>query len=804
MKRGRRFKKISFLKKLIWLIAGGFLVVLLFGFLIIFSLSRDLPSISQISNRQIVESTKIYDRTGQVLLYEISNGERRTVVAIEDIPQYLKDATVVVEDEKFYEEPGFSPQGILRALFVNLTHGRILQGGSTITQQLARNALLTPEQTVSRKIKEFILAIKLTRYYTKDQILALYLNEIPYGPTIYGVEAASRAYFNKPASGLSLAESAILAALPRAPSYYSPWGNHKKELFQREQFILNKMFNSGKISKRHLEEALKTKIAFEPQAQTIKAPHFVIAVQDVLVQKYGEDLVRSGGLGVLTTLDWDLEQLAEKVVAEGSLRNEKLYQGKNAALVAQDPKTGQVLALVGSRDYFDIKNEGNFNVATQGLRQPGSALKPFVYLTAFKKGYTPNTVVFDVPTNFDTTGDPEKKYEPKNFDEKFRGPVSFKQGLAQSLNVPSVKVLYLAGVQDTIKTLHDFGVTTLNEYGRYGLSLVLGGGEVKLIDLVGAYSVLSAEGVLHKQTMILEVRDRRGEILESYKDQSREVIDPEYPRLVNNILSDTEARSDLYQNSLYLTVFPDHDVALKTGTSNDYRDAWTFGYTPTLTVGVWAGNNDNSPMQKQGSSILAALPMWHEFMVGALRLEPPDTFNKPAPLTVQKSILAGDYSSAGIHSLLYYINPKDPLGPPPLNPEDNPQFKNWEAPVLEWAKGNLQGFLSSNQTTLFTDVQKANLIHSSAPRVKIEEPSLGSFIDSQISVKATIQGDAVLAQIGVYFNNKLIRELKSGLGNSYSLNLAFVPPDPELQNLLVVKALDQNNKTGEASVIVYK
>ena len=389
-----------------------FLVIILAGGVVflsaIFYLAKDLPSVDQISERNIAQSTKIYDRTGKSIIYEVSAGQKRTVIPLDEIPQFVKDATVITEDENFYEGPGVDWRGILRAVWMNVTRGRIVQGGSTITQQLARNAFLSTEQTFSRKIRELILALQLTRRYPKDKILEFYLNEIPYGPTAYGIEAASQGYFGKSAKDLTLGEGVLLVALPRAPSYYSPFGSHVDELMARREYILNKMAEAGKIDKEQLKAALETKLEFQPQRQGGVATHFIVAVQDYLVQKYGEEVVRTGGLRVVTTLDQKLQEVAERVVAEGAAQNDKLYDGKNAALVAEDPKTGQILALVGSRNYFDVANEGNFNVATQGRRQPGSALKPFVYLAAFA-----------LPDDFAVPVKPEPAESGKNIFLKF-------------------------------------------------------------------------------------------------------------------------------------------------------------------------------------------------------------------------------------------------------------------------------------------------------------------------------------------------------------------------------------------------
>ncbi|MFH1346657.1 MAG: PBP1A family penicillin-binding protein [Spirochaetota bacterium] len=667
-------------------------------------MAQELPNPEEFINGQIIQSTKIYDRTGEVLLYEIHGDQKRTVIPFSDISQYSREATLAIEDQNFYQHAAMDWKGTLRALIANLSTGEMSQGGSTITQQLARNTFLTPEKTIRRKIKELILANWIEEKYTKDKILELYLNQIPYGTNAYGIESASQTYFNKPAKDLSLAESAILAAMIQAPSYYSPWGTHTEELINRKNYVLEQMYGLGFIDEQEKESAQKAKLVFANQNMgIIKAPHFVMMIKDYLGQKYGEDIMERGGLKVITTLDWDLQKLAETVVENGANRNTELYQGKNASLVAQDPKTGQILALVGSKDYFDESIDGNFNVAVQGLRQPGSSFKPFTYITAFEKGYSPNTVVFDLPTEFSSytdicplvninynNGNP-LCFHPQNFDGGFRGPINLRNSLAQSINIASVKVLYLAGLNDTIKTAQNFGISTLTDPGRYGLSLVLGGGEVKLIDMVGAYSVLSQEGIRHNQSIILEVYDAKGSILEKYLDQATRVIDQQYPKLISNILSDNEARAGLFQGSLSLTVFPGRDVALKTGTTNDYKDAWTFGYTPSLVVGVWAGNSDNTPMQKHAGSILAAVPIWSEFINAALQNYPMEFFNKPDDIQENKLMMNGEYIiNNQIHNILYYVDKSNPIGPQPLNPEFDSQFWNWELPIKIWWQ-NLPG-----------------------------------------------------------------------------------------------------------------
>jgi penicillin-binding protein 1C len=777
----------------------------------IVALAGNLPSVDQLDARQLRQSTKIYDREGKVLLYEIAAGERRTVIPFDQIPQYLKDATIVAEDEAFYQEPAFDWRGIFRALYQNIVHRRVVQGGSTITQQLAKNAFLSPEQTVTRKLKELILAIRLDRRYTKDQILGLYLNEVPFGPSAYGVEAASETYFGKPANDLTLSESALLAALLRAPSYYSPWGSHVDELLARQQFILKKLLMLGKIDEQQYDAALAHKLVFQPQGTGIKAPHFVMAVQDYLIKKYGEDIVRSGGLTVVTTLDWKLQGIAERVVADGAAQNEKLYGGTNAALVAEDARTGQLLAMVGSRDYFDTKHDGNFNVATQGLRQPGSALKPFAYLTAFTKGYPPNAVLFDVPTEFaagnpkcppipDFKNDDKACFHPQDFDEKFRGPVTLRTALAQSINIPSVKVLYLTGLDDTLTTLQNFGVTTLADRQRYGLSLVLGGGEVRLVELVGAYATLAQDGLHHNQALVLEVKDSGGRVLESYADQTRQIADPQPVRLVNDILSDTDARTPLFGQSINLTTVPDHDIALKTGTSNDYHDAWAFGYTPSLVAGVWAGNNDNTPMQRHGSSILAAVPIWHAFIVEVLRDAPAETFARPTPVVPAKPALGGFLvENDVVHSILYYVDRTDPIGPPPAVPSNDPQFTNWELAIQLWTMQN------GGVAALSTLVGSAPGAVATPPTITITEPSPGTYVANGASVhlRAPITSASPTVAISVHCNGTLLQTFSGNFGGSYTFDWAFTPATAQ-QSLIEISATNQAGLTGRAGVIVYQ
>ncbi len=793
---------------------------------------RQLPPLDQFNSRQVSQTTKIFDRTGKILLYEVYNKEKRTIIPFEEIPDYLKEATLAAEDAEFYSEPAFDWKAILRAVIVNIKKRGFVQGGSTITQQLVKSVFLTPEKTITRKLKELILAIKLESRYSKDEIFAAYLNQIPYGSNAYGVEAAAQTYFNKSAKDLTLAEAAIIAALPKAPTYYSPWGSHVDELLNRKDYILDRMYQLGFISQDELVEAKKENVRKKfsyPSIGSIRAPHFALAVKNYLINRYGEDLVSRGGLKVITTLDWEIQQKAQAAVAKGALSNEEKYGGKNAAMVVQDPKTGQILALVGSRNYFDPEIDGKFNVATQGLRQPGSALKPFAYLTAFSKGFSPKSVVFDVPTEF-VSNNPDCPpvityqsstnkdcFNPENFDGAFRGPVSFETALSQSINVPSVKVLYLAGFDNVLNNLHKFGITTLNERWRYGLSLVLGGGEVRLVDLVNAYATLSQEGVKHNQTMILKIENSKGEVLEQYQDQAEKVFDPQPVREINKILSDINLRSGLFHSSLNMTIFPGREVALKTGTTNDYRDAWAIGYTTDLVVGVWAGNNDYTQMHREGSSILAAVPIWSDFLKNLFQ-DRPDLGKEPFKMPESKPLpnkpmLNGEVifspeingkTYPQIHSILFWVNKKDPLGPIPSDPGQDPQFYNWETSVLNWAMTQIPNFTSNYNKPIDLKLINQKTITQSQSDVKIINfsPKNGSFVKQPLFIKANIASKKGLKRIELYFNNKLVNSLKVS-GNNYNYFYYLLQPINN-QNIITLKAFNIKGESLEKTIVVFK
>ena len=692
----RRFKRIwtiqtfkALVMLFLWLFVIGIIMLLSF----FLYLQRTLPDPESIATRKVGESTKIYDRTGEVLLYDIHGEEKRTIIPWEQMPETIKEATLASEDSDFYNHKGLDLRGIARAFFKDIVNLGVSQGGSTITQQLVKKALLGDERTISRKIKEAVLAIEIERKFTKDEIFWMYLNQIPYGSNAYGIESAAKEFFGKKASQLTIAEAATIASVTKAPSYYSPFGNHVPELLARKNSVLARMKTLGFISDTEYQAALSQKLEFKTSDEDIQAPHFVIMVKEYLSSKYGEGAVENSGFKIITTLDSNLQTIAEEVISKYAPINKDRYKAVNAALVAINPRNGDLLALVGSKDYFNVADEGNFNVAIAN-RQPGSAFKPFAYATALAKGYPDDTVVFDLKTEFNPNCEPDSSqekdengvdcYHPQNYDGRYRGPVTFRQGLAQSLNVPSVKTLYLAGINDTIELAENMGITTLGDKSRFGLSLVLGGAEVKLVDLVSAYGVFANEGMRSPWSFIQRVESSNGQVLEEKNNKPERVLDPQIARLINNMLSDNTARAPVfgYSSSLY---FPGRDVAAKTGTTQENRDAWVVGYAPSLVAGVWTGNNKNESMTKEGAGISASGPMWHEFMVKALSTMPNEKFTNPDPVTANKVMLDGNYTYLQdgslfpeYHEILFYVDKRNPLGSIPADPSQDSQFVNWE------------------------------------------------------------------------------------------------------------------------------
>lgn len=761
------------------------------GLVLFWVATLEIPDFSAFHDRVVSESTKIYDRTGEILLYDVHGTVRRQIIPFEEISKDIKNATVAIEDSEFYEHRGFKPDAFLRAVFANLLSASFSQGGSTITQQLVKNTILTQEKKIARKVKEIVLALKMEQTLSKEQILTLYLNETPYGGNIYGVEEASRAFFGKSAKDISLAEAAYVAAIPQAPTFFSPYGKNRERLEERKNLVLRRMREIGFIDEAQEAAAKAEVVIFQPLSeQGIKAPHFVIYVRDYLAEKYGEENIKTRGFKVITTLDWELQEKAEEIVARYAAENIKNFNANNAGLVAIDPQTGQILAMVGSRDYFDTEAEGNFNI-TLAHRQPGSAFKPFVYAQALSEGFTPETVLFDVPTQFDTAcaRDASRCYAPSNYDNIFRGPMTIRTALAQSINIPAIKALYLAGVRDSINLARSMGISSLTDPNRYGLTLVLGGGEVSLLELTGAYGVFANEGVRLPPEEILRVEDSNGEVLEEFQARPQTALAANVARQISNILSDNAARQPTFSANSPL-YFPGRDVAAKTGTTNDYRDAWIVGYTPNLAVGTWAGNNDNTPMEKKIAGLIVA-PMWREFMNAAIATRPVANFTPPEPTSTElppvyrgfwqgnrsyvvdkvSGKLATEYTPEElreervvqeVHSLLYWLDRRN-----------DAQFSLWETPVRAWAIAN--GHL--DQTG---DIpEEPDDIHrpENQPRFEIDSPHSNQTYQANDRITVAInnyQGKYPLGQVEVFFNDTFLDSAKSA-----PFQITFRPSDLE-------------------------
>lgn len=586
-------------------------------------IANDLPSPKKLLTLPTPTTTEFYDRNG-TLLYRFYEGKNRTPVKLSQIPTSLIQATISVEDKNFYSHFGVDFYGIVRAGLSLLKSGEV-QGGSTITQQLIKNTLLTPERTFDRKLKEIILAFWAERIFTKNEILEMYFNEVPYGGPAWGISAAARTYFDKDVSELTLAESAYLAGLPASPTSYSPYGTNPELAKTRQSQALKRMVEDGYINQQTADEALTEELAINLPVNEIKAPHFVMYVRNKLSEKYGPRFVSQGGLKIYTTLDLNLQEKAEEILSQ-ELEKIKSLNVSNGAAMITDAKTGEILAMVGSKNYWD-SSIGNFNVTT-ALRQPGSSIKPITYATAFKQGFSPGSTLLDTPISFRNFWE---NYTPVNYDGKFRGPVTIRTALGSSLNVPAVKILSIIGIPDMLKTAHDLGITTLNDPGRYGLSLTLGGGEIKMIDMMTVFGTFSQMGKKYPAADILQITDSKGNTLENNSHPvGQPVLQPAIAYLITDILSDNKARIPAFgPNSLL--VIPGHQVAVKTGTTDNKRDNWTFGYTPEFVVGVWVGNNDNTPMNQQlTSGVTGAAPIWNRIISEILKNKPALAFEKPA------------------------------------------------------------------------------------------------------------------------------------------------------------------------------
>lgn len=799
------------------------------GLVVVWISSLQIPDLSAFETRKVSQSTKIYDRTGTILLYDVNAGSKRTVVPLSAVSPYIQEATIAVEDENFYRHGGVDIKSIFRAILSDLTPGGVREGASTITQQVIKNAVLTSSQTFTRKIEEAILAIKLEHVMTKDQILDTYLNEAPYGGNVYGVEEASEMFFGVSASSTDIAESAYLAAVLQAPTYYSPYGSNKSALDARQHLVLSKMKANGFITQNQYSQAMAENVNFLAKNVTgIRAPHFVMYVISGLVNQYGEDMVENGGLRVITTLDYDTQSKAEEVIKKFSPTLQSNFDASNTAMIAIDPKNGDILSMVGSRNYFDSSIDGSFNVTT-AFRQPGSTFKPFVYATAFKNGFTPDTELWDTPIQFSpqcnpdgTTKNPSadaKKicYSPVEYDKTYEGPMTARFALPQSRNIPAVEMLYMAGINDSISTAQAMGITSLTDPDRYGLSLVLGGGEVSLLELTSAYGVFANDGIRNPYRSVLEVDDNQGAVLQQASLNPVQVIPAQQARQINDILSNTTYR--MYSLEA-LTAPLNRQIALKTGTTNDYRDVWTLGYTPDIAVGFWAGNNNNTPMNDAISTLIIS-PVWAAFMTEINDSIPKDNFISPDPEpTNLKPALRGIWQGGvsyftdtisgkvatqytpsqttkevvfpSVHNPLQWIDKSNPRGPVPTNPQDDPQYDNWENSIRKWFVDYQKTHPDFVETSTFIAPTATDDVHlpTNFPKVSIVSPLDGASLDpnNRTTVSLLASGPYPIQKADLYINGNYITS-----SNKTPFAMSFVPSDiPGIQqnDLLSVSVED--------------
>ena len=670
-----RFKFLSnFSKTMLILVLGSILI--LTSAIVFFA--TQVPSPENLTSREIAQATKIFDKDGE-LLYDIYQEQNRTPIKLDQIPEYVKQATIAIEDKDFYKHQGFSLTGIIRAVFDTITQRGIAGGGSTLTQQLVKNALLSGERTLVRKLKEFILAVQVERAYSKDQILEMYLNEIPYGGTAYGIEAAANLYFGKGAAELNLAEAALLAGLPQRPSVYSPYGSRPELSRERQKAVLRRMVEDGYISPDEADRAAREPLVYRTSQNEVgfKAPHFVLYVKEKLIEQFGDRLVEQGGLRVTTTLDYKLQKEVEKIVKE---EVDKLAVAKvgNGAAILLDTKGGQILAMVGSKDYFADSTpvgcsegqscvfEPNVNVVVRA-RQPGSATKPIAYSKALEKGYTASQVYMDVKTEF--PGGDKPTYIPVNYDGQYHGVVQLRYALGNSYNIPAVKNLALVGVKDVLELGYRMGLTTWEpseeNVNSVGLSLVLGGREVRLLDLTSAFGVLANKGRQQDPVSILKVADNKGKTLfEYHPTEGRKVLDEGIAFIISDILSDNGARTQAFGSNSVLNI-ASKAVAVKTGTTDEKRDNWTVGYTPSYVVGVWVGNNDNSQMSPQvASGVTGASPIWNKIMSFVLKDKQNEPFERPINVVQEEvdSLMLGKPHPGSPTRREYFIAGTEPKG----------------------------------------------------------------------------------------------------------------------------------------------
>lgn len=759
--RLRNLKKGSWVKNLLLLalalfLGGAILLLSMFAWY-----SQGLPDPDTILNRDLAQSTKIYDRTGQHLLYEIAPDQKRTLVTIEEIPLIVQQATITAEDRNFYEHSGISIKGIIRAVLSNIISlDPTGQGASTITQQFIKKAFLTDDQTYSRKIKEIMIAIALEKKFEKDEILQMYLNEIPYGGTNYGIESAAQSYYNKSVKDVTLAEAATLAALPNRPSTFL---NNPDLLKARRDWILDGMVEEGYITQEEADGAKAQETPISISLHNIEAPHFVLWVKEQLEEKYGARPTETGGLRVITSLDYDKQKIAEEAVTNGLVAKGATYGFNDVGLVSIDPKTGHILAMVGSPDYWNDEADGQVNVTLRPL-QPGSSIKPMVYASAFERGYTPNTVLWDVNTTFPTaTGN----YEPHNYDGKEHGYVTMRKALQGSLNIPAVKTLYLAGIENTLNFGDRLGYTTLrDEY--VGLSMVLGGVRVTPLEHTSAFATFANNGVRHEPVSILSVQSPTGEMLEEWKPEDHpgtEAMSSNLAATLSNVLSDNNARAYIFGPNNYLTL-SGRPAAAKTGTTNEYKDAWTMGYTPSLATGVWVGNADGTVMKSRADGSVVAAPIWKEYMDRSLKGTPAENFPAPQIATTGKPILDGQIPATSVvidtasgklatdltparyreekicgeyHTILTYIDRENPLGDAPKDPaKADPYYTPWE--------NGIQTYLSKTGTNDQPKLESCTVpteeddVHTARnkPEIEIQEPDSGQGVGRSFEVELNV------------------------------------------------------------------
>jgi 1A family penicillin-binding protein len=813
LKKGGLVKNLLLLGLVIFL-GSALMLLLMFAWY-----SRGLPDPDTILYRDLAQSTKIYDNTGEHLLYEIAPDQKRTLVTIDKIPLTVQQATITAEDRSFYEHSGISIRGIIRAVLSNvITLDPTGQGASTITQQFIKKAFLTDDQTYSRKIKEIMIAIALEKKFEKDEILQLYLNEIPYGGTNYGVESAAQSYFNKSVTDVSLAEAATLAALPNRPSTFL---NNPDLLKTRRDWILDGMVEEEYISQEEADAAKAEETPITISLHNIQAPHFVLWVKEQLEEKYGAKMTETGGLKVITTLDYDKQIIAEEAVTNGVTAKGATYNFDDAGLVSVDPKTGHIVAMVGSPDYWNEEAGGQVNTTLQPL-QPGSSIKPLVYAAAFERGYTPNTVLWDVKTTFPTaTGN----YEPNNYDGREHGYVTMRKALQGSLNIPAVKTLYLAGIDHVLEFGERLGYTTLDD-DFVGLSMVLGGVQVTPLEHTAAFATFANQGVRHDVVSILRVENPAGEILEEWKAEEHpgnQAINANLANTMSNVLSDNAARSYIFGANNYL-VLSGRPAAAKTGTTNEYKDAWTMGYTPSLATGVWVGNADGTLMGNRADGSVVAAPIWKEYMDRALRGTPVESFPAPQIASTGKSILDGKIPATTVtidtasgklatdltperfretkvcgeyHTILTYIDKDDPLGDAPKDPaKADPYYTPWESAIQSYlgrSGTNGQPKLESCQVPTEDDD-----VHTrrNQPEIDILEPDSNQDVGRTFTVAIDVETERDFNRVDYSIDGTFIATSFSQTGATLTLP-AWVGAG---EHTLVAAAYDDVDNKGEDTV----